>query len=152
MQPTINLNAEINGFLSLFNGFLTARGPIGFVVYGETVYNFSLSKWKNLFDGFDHRPTYGEWLDAIKPFINSNTTAFDVETQWIVYQRTQESERMKEQKRIQLKSEYQAEFENACDDLYYGYGYQFWRTHNNTIENDDDAHIVWQMAVKKMSK
>ena len=51
----------------------------------------------------------------------------------------------------QLINKYQAEFENACDDLYYGYGYNFWRTHNNSIEDDSIAKMVWKAAFDKMS-
>ena len=51
----------------------------------------------------------------------------------------------------QLINKYQAEFENACDDLYYGYGYNFWRTNNNSIEDDNIAKMVWKAAFNKMS-
>jgi len=51
----------------------------------------------------------------------------------------------------QLINKYRAEFENACDDLYYGYGYKFWRTHNNSIEDDNIAKMVWKAAFNKMS-
>lgn len=46
---------------------------------------------------------------------------------------------------------HRAEFENACDDLYYGYGFAFWRSHNNGIADDDEAKIVWKAAVNKMA-
>ncbi len=52
----------------------------------------------------------------------------------------------------ELIKQYQAEYENACDDLYYGYGYKFWRTHNNTIQDDEIAKAVWHAAVDKMSR
>ena len=51
----------------------------------------------------------------------------------------------------QLINKYQAEFENACDDLYYGYGYKFWRANNNSIEDDNIAKMVWKAAFNKMS-
>lgn len=51
----------------------------------------------------------------------------------------------------QLINKYQAEFENACDDLYYGYGYKFWRANNNSIEDDNIAKMVWKAAFDKMS-
>jgi hypothetical protein len=47
---------------------------------------------------------------------------------------------------------YRAEFENACDDLYYGYGYKFWRTHNNSIEDESIARAIWKAAIDKMSQ
>lgn len=48
--------------------------------------------------------------------------------------------------------EYRAEYENACDDLYYGYGYKFWREHNNGIDNEEDAKLVWNAAFNKMAR
>ena len=48
--------------------------------------------------------------------------------------------------------QYQAEYENACDDLYYGVGYKFWRTHNNSIQDDEIAKTIWHAAVDKMSR
>lgn len=56
------------------------------------------------------------------------------------------------QRKSEVLKIYQAEFENACDDLYYGYGYKFWRSTNNSIESDEDAKIVWKAAVDKMSR
>lgn len=50
----------------------------------------------------------------------------------------------------EVLSKYRAEYENACDDLYYGYGYKFWRSHNNSIEDENDAKIVWNTALEKM--
>lgn len=50
----------------------------------------------------------------------------------------------------QLLQDAEAEYENALDDMYYGYGYDFWRTHNNGIERDEDAKLVWQTAKKVM--
>lgn len=49
-------------------------------------------------------------------------------------------------------SDHRAEYENALDDLYYGYGYKFWRTHNNDIEDDEVAKAVWKAAVDKMAR
>lgn len=44
----------------------------------------------------------------------------------------------------------EAEYENALDDMYYGIDYDFWRTHNNAIEDDNDAKLVWQTAKQVM--
>lgn len=44
----------------------------------------------------------------------------------------------------------EAEYENALDDMYYGYGYDFWRTHYNDIEDDNDAKLVWKTAKQVM--
>ena len=55
-------------------------------------------------------------------------------------------------KKQELIGKYRAEYENALDDLYYGIGYSFWRTHNNRIESDDDAKRVWEYAIDEMTK
>lgn len=56
-----------------------------------------------------------------------------------------------EEKKIEyLKDVYKAEWENACDDLYYGYGYDFWRKNNNSIEDDNVAKLLWKAAVERM--
>lgn len=60
--------------------------------------------------------------------------------------------RRESEHRNELLKTYQAEFENACDDLYYGYGYSFWRKTNNSIEDEEDAKIIWKAAVDKMSR
>lgn len=44
----------------------------------------------------------------------------------------------------------EAEYENALDDMYYGYGYDFWLSHYNGIEDEDDAKLVWSVAKKVM--
>jgi len=54
--------------------------------------------------------------------------------------------------KYELINKWRAEYENACDDLYYGYGYKFWKTHNNRITDDEEAKIVWRAAVEQMSK
>ena len=46
--------------------------------------------------------------------------------------------------------EHRAEFENACDDLYYGYGYDFWHKQHNHL-SDEDAKIIWNAAFNKMA-
>jgi hypothetical protein len=64
----------------------------------------------------------------------------------------QEEEKRKQKHTKELVKKYRAEYENACDDLYYGYGYKFWREHNNGIDNEEDAKLVWNAAISKMAK
>lgn len=55
----------------------------------------------------------------------------------------------------QVKAQYCAEYENACDDLYYGYGYNFWlrnERNNGSKMSDVDAKIIWSAAFSKMSR
>lgn len=50
---------------------------------------------------------------------------------------------------------YRAEYENACDDIYYGYGYKFWLTNeqnNGSKMSDVDSKIIWSAALSKMSQ
>jgi hypothetical protein len=46
---------------------------------------------------------------------------------------------------------YRAEYENACDDLYYGYGYDFWRKSNKDYMPEEIARTVWHRAYCKMA-
>jgi len=46
---------------------------------------------------------------------------------------------------------YRAEYENACDDLYYGYGYDFWRKSNKDYMPENIARIIWSRAFNKMA-
>lgn len=50
----------------------------------------------------------------------------------------------------ELLSKYRAEFENACDCLYYGYGYKTWLK-STRFEKEEDAKIVWKAAFEKMA-
>lgn len=50
---------------------------------------------------------------------------------------------------------YRAEYENACDDIYYGYGYKFWlinEQNNGSKMSDVDAKIIWSASFSKMSR
>lgn len=47
--------------------------------------------------------------------------------------------------------EYRADYENARDYLYYGYGYKMWRTTNKDYMSEDDAKIVWKAAFNHMA-
>lgn len=46
---------------------------------------------------------------------------------------------------------YQAEFENACDCLYYGYGFKYWRKQNSHLD-PVTADRIWHKAFKKMAE
>ena len=45
---------------------------------------------------------------------------------------------------------HRAEYENACDDLYYGYGFEFWRNQHKHL-SEEDAHIIWHAAYNHMA-
>ena len=44
-----------------------------------------------------------------------------------------------------------AAFENACDDLYYGYGFNYWRKQHSYLD-PITADKIWHAAFKKMSE
>lgn len=50
----------------------------------------------------------------------------------------------------ELLRKYRAEFENACDCLYYGYGYKLWLK-STRFENEEDANVVWKAAFERMA-
>ena len=49
-----------------------------------------------------------------------------------------------------LLKQYRADFENACDDLYYGYGFKFWFNSCSETLSKEDAKIIWKAAIDKM--
>lgn len=64
---------------------------------------------------------------------------------------------LEEQQQTIIKP-YKALYENACDDLYYGYGYNTW--YNGTadvngakeyFESEEDAKFIWHLAFEKMA-
>lgn len=71
-----------------------------------------------------------------------------------VYEREQEEQRKCEEHRAALIRDYRADYENACDDLYYGYGFKFWYGHYGVSDrlSKEDAKILWRAAVLEMSK
>lgn len=72
----------------------------------------------------------------------------------VVQSRAEDDQRIQEQaRRSKLLIDHQGEFENACDDLYYGYGFNFW--YNDSMKeylSEDDARIIWNAAKAKMSR
>lgn len=50
----------------------------------------------------------------------------------------------------QIVADNLADFENACDDLHYGYGYKFWRK-TCSMDNESDAKKLWDIAVEYMA-
>jgi hypothetical protein len=56
-----------------------------------------------------------------------------------------------------LIARYRAEYENAMDDMLYGYGYEFWRNRNNSknapfnsIKDEETAKRIWLAAKESM--
>lgn len=60
--------------------------------------------------------------------------------------------------RKQIIKPYLAAYENACDDLYYGYGYNTWYSGTEYVDGakkyfdiEEDAKFIWHLAFEKMS-
>ncbi len=53
--------------------------------------------------------------------------------------------------RSRVVSEHKAEFENAKDYLYYGYGYKKWHIAHSHL-SEEEAKIIWDEAFKVMAK
>lgn len=53
----------------------------------------------------------------------------------------------------ELLKDAEAHYENALDDIYYGYGYDFWRTHYDCDKDlsEEDAKLVWEIAMWVMT-
>lgn len=63
---------------------------------------------------------------------------------------------MTEEEERELKHYRQLGFENACDNLYYGYGYRFWYNHTGRLiaekYGEAEAKSVWRSAFDLMAK
>lgn len=64
-----------------------------------------------------------------------------------------------ESKQDELLDEYRGEYENACDDLYYGYGFDFWYNgedgsvaHKDYFPDEETAKFVWRLAFTEMAE
>lgn len=51
----------------------------------------------------------------------------------------------------EVLEQFQAEFENACDYLYYGLGKKRWLQSCNGSMTEEEAAIVWKAAFDKMA-
>ena len=58
----------------------------------------------------------------------------------------------RQQALLSLPYKYQADFENACDCLYYGEGYNTWFKNAESHMSAEDAKNLWKIAVQFMSQ
>ena len=124
-----------------------------FVVYKGKVYKYHFvdyMNWKNAND----KPalsgdTLAAYLEQLEP-VNREFGLLVQESE--AWEREREEQRKREERRAALVRNYQADFENACDDLYYGYSFKFWYEHYGVNErlSLDDARLLWRAAVLKM--
>lgn len=156
-METFNFDQETNGFLSLFNGNggpITPMASIGLAATSTQVYNFSLKEWKDLFDTLceSHRITFREFLNGIYKFRNTDFTTEQAQQLYSEHTKHMEQQRKIEDHRAEVIRTHRAEFENACDDIYYGYGFKTFYPNYSGDLSEADAKIVWDAAFNKMSK
>ncbi len=160
-----NKETKNSEFMKESNGFLDCMKVLEIENAGRDgqqrvcqgkVYDYSLRKYKeayeNICDAHNRHATYQEmlnWMDQ-----EMARPDMDPKEQRQLYQEEQTRREMAEKNLDTVKTlvrQNQAEYENACDDMYYGYSYQFWRTHGNEIKDDNIAKIVWEVAFNKMA-
>lgn len=124
-----------------------------YVVYKGQVYRYSFVDYMNFKNDNDlpamAPDTMAKYLDQLEPVRREfGLLVKEAED----YAREQEEQRRKEQRRKELVNQYRADYENACDDLYYGYGFKFWYEHHGVSERlgEDDARTLWRAAVFKV--
>ena len=134
-----------------FPFYVTDSGK--YVVYKGKVYRYSFVDYMNFKN--DHElnglspDTMAAYLEQLQP-VNREFGKLVQEAE--AYGREQEEQRKREERRAELIRTYRADYENACDDLYYGYGFKFWYEHQGVSDrlSLDDARMLWRAAVLKM--
>lgn len=95
--------------------------------------------------------TESEVLDALEMQGRSHKNIEDIiEARKERLREKEETEHMRK-----LVAKYRAEYENACDDLYYGIGYSSWLKYQREIGSDmsdDEGKLVWKAAFKYMAE
>ena len=154
----MDLNKESNGFLDCVKTIeILAAGTCGiFRVINGKVYDFSLKVWKEAYDKLcdekGGKITYQEYLDYLNAhFLRSDLDADMMRFDYIKWLNEKDVLKQIAERKSELKKEYRADYENACDDLYFGYGYKFWRDTAKHIESEEDAKLLWQAAIEKMA-
>jgi hypothetical protein len=135
-----------------FPFYMTDSGK--FVVYKGKVYQYHFVDYMNWKDA-NGMPalspdTLAAYLEQLEP---TNREFGKLVQEAEKYAAEQEEQRKREERRAYLVKTYRADYENACDDLYYGYGFKFWYTHYGVNErlSEEDAKTLWRAAVLKMS-
>ena len=145
-----------NGFIDCIGKLKIQSGGHGDqrIIDGK-VYRFDLRDWKNGYDQLcqeknDYITTqdYLAWLDA--NFLIDGMSSEDSLAQYSAYSNEINKAQIEAAHKKQLLKQYRADFENACDDLYYGYGFKFWFNSCSETLSKEDAKIIWKAAIDKM--
>ena len=68
----------------------------------------------------------------------------------ILYKSELDKEREDKKRTAEIIKNNRAVFENACDYLYFGYGFNIWFKSCEGSINLEDAKVVWKAAFEKM--
>ena len=147
------MNTGLSSKSKHFKRFDTNQGPL--VLYNGKVYQWSFVDFMRHKDemiekhGSLSNKAVGDWM-ANGGLQQSDVNVNDLQGMQDEWERG----RAEEARKASVVKAHRAEFENACDDLYYGYGYNFWlkslRNSGSDI-SDEDAKIIWQAAFDKMA-
>lgn len=157
-----DMNEKSKGFLDCISHLNMEKGGNGGdqrIIDGK-VYRFSLSEWSNAYSGLCLKKgdniTYQEFMDLINDkYLIGDASVEDSINSFNLYKTQQDNERQEKEHVMSLIRKYRASFENACDDLYYGYGYKFWFEHEmkaGVKMSEADAKLIWNAAREKMSE
>ena len=133
-----------------FPFYMTDGGK--YVVYKGEVYLYHFVDYMNFKNSHGLHPlspeTLAAYLEQLEP-AHKDVAMLMMES--ANYERERREQREREERRAALVKNYLADYENACDDLYYGYGFKFW--YERGVKDRlslDDAKALWRAAVLKM--
>lgn len=149
-------NIETNGFLDCISKLNFQRGGTNGnqrIINGK-VYSYSLSQWKDAYDNLCDKKgghitvdEYMNWLD--KNCLITDANAKDSINQYSNYKSELDKEREEKQRTAEIVRNNRAAFENACDYLYFGYGFNRWFKSCEGYISEEDAKVVWKAAFDK---
>mgnify|MGYP006931936609 FL=1 len=119
------------------------------------MYSYSLNQWKDAYNNLCDKKgghitvnEYLNWLDKNCLITDANTK--DSINQYSSYMSELEKKREDEQRKAEIIRNNRAAFENACDYLYFGYGFNRWFKACEGYISEEDAKVVWKAAINKM--
>lgn len=156
-MATVNFNTKSNGFIDCISALNWQVGGAGNqrVAFGK-VYQYSLSVWKNAYnelcDKHGRHATYQEYIDWMNEVcLLPDVTAEDSLARYAEVSKQREEEKRAEHHLAELLRTHYGVFLNACDDLYYGYGFKkFYPAYSGDL-SEADAKIIWDAAFEKMA-
>lgn len=106
--------------------------------------------WFKMDDSDKESEDEGEWNEWFVEAITYNVRYYTLAK---IAERLEAEIEALESLRDSLLDEYRGEYENACDDLYYGYGFNFWYNgHKDYFPDEETARFVWDVAFEVMAE